>query len=177
MPAQPQAAGLDTRLSHAEHTLAALTPPRGRGTRQIPDEATLVAAIALVLTEQRVEGLLSVTGEKQVEQPTQDGGRGRGSQSRSKRVVEPTRSHSTRLARQADTMAQCPHRFGWKALVTKAGQPRRSWQEAVVCYRQAYRVERVGNRLTSRGPIAPLFVKLNAHMEGLTSLLTLGVRV
>jgi transposase len=50
-------------------------------------------------------------------------------------------------------------------------------QEAVLCYRNEYRVERVFNRLKSRVHIAPLFVKLNAHIEGRTSLLTLGVRV
>ena len=176
-PAQQPAAGLETRLAHAENQLAARTPPRGRGKRQITDEATLVAAMDVVLTEQRVEGWLSVTGEKQVEQHPQYVGRGRGSQSRSKRVVEPTRSPSTRLARQADTMAQGTPRFGWKACVTKAGQQRRSVQEAVWCSRHAYRVERVCNRLKSRGHSAPLFVKLNAHIEGLTSLLTLGVRV
>jgi len=177
MHAQQQAAGLETRLSHAEDKLAALTPPRGRGKRQITDEATLMAAIDLVLQEQRVEGLLNVTWEKQVEQHTQYVGRGRGSQSRSQRVVEHTRYHITRLARQADTIAQLTHRFGWKAFVTNAGQQRLSLQEAVLCYRNEYRVERVFNRLKSRVHIAPLFVKLNAQIEGLTYLLTLGVRV
>ncbi len=37
-------------------------------------------------------------------------------------------------------------------------------------------MERLFNRLKSRVPIAPLLVKLNEHIEGLTSLLTLGVR-
>jgi len=50
-------------------------------------------------------------------------------------------------------------------------------QEAVLCYRHAYRVERIFHRLKSRVQIAPLFVKLNEHIEGLTYLLTLGVRV
>src|SRR5215831_2561466 len=83
MHATHQAAGLDTRLRHAETPLAALTPPRGRGKRQITDEATLVEAIALVLKEYRVAGLLSVTWEKQVEQTTQYVGRGRGAGARS----------------------------------------------------------------------------------------------
>ena len=48
---------------------------------------------------------------------------------------------------------------------------------AVVCSCNAYRVERIFHRLKSRVPSAPLFVKLNDHIEGLTSLLTLGVRV
>src|SRR6267378_508023 len=48
MHATQQAAGLDKRLHYAETQLTALTPPRGRGKRQITDEATLVEAIAHV---------------------------------------------------------------------------------------------------------------------------------
>jgi transposase len=177
MHADQQAAGLEKRLRHAETQLAALTPPRGRGKRQITDEATLVEAIDLVLKEHRVVGLLSLAWEKQVEQTTQYVGRGRGSVHREKRVLQKTRDHITHMARQADTIAALSQRFGWKAFVTNAGPKRLSLQEAVLCYRNAYRVERIFHRLKSRVHIAPLFVKLNEHIEGLTYLLTLGVRV
>jgi transposase len=177
MHANQQAAGLETRLCHAETKLAALTPPRGRGKRQITDEATLVEAIALVLKEHRVDGLLSVTWEKQVEQTTQYVGRGRGAVRREKRVIQHTRYHLIHIARQADTIAALSQRVGWKAFVTNAGQKRLSLQDAVLCSRNAYRVERLFNRLKSRVHIAPLCVKRNEHIEGLTSLLTLGVRV
>ena len=177
MHAHQQAAGLEKRLSHAEATLVALTPPRGRGQRQSTDEATLLAAIDGVLTAHRVDGLLSVTWEKQVEQKTQYVGRGRGSVSREKRVIQKTRYHITHIARQEDQIADLRHRFGWKAFVTNAGLKRLSLQDAVLCYRHEYRVERIFNRLKSRVHIAPLFVKLNEQIEGLTYLLTLGVRV
>jgi transposase len=177
MHADQQAAGLEKRLCHAETKLAALTPPRGRGKRQITDEATLLAAIDLVLTEHRVHGLLSVTWHKQVEQSTQYVGRGRGSVHREKRVIEKTRSHIPHIARQADPIAALRPRLGWKAFVTNATPKQLSLQEAVLCYRHEYRVERIFNRLKSRGHIAPLFVKLNDQIEGLTYLLTLGVRV
>ncbi len=175
--ATQQAAGLEKRLSHAETPLTALTPPRGRGKRQSTDEATLVEAIARVLTAHRVDGLLSVVWEKQVEQTTQYVGRGRGSVNRAKRVIQTTRYHLTHLTRQEGTIAARRQRFGWKAFVTKAGHTRRSLQDAVLCYRNAYRVERIFHRLKSRVHIAPLFVKLNEQIEGLTYLLTLGVRV
>jgi transposase len=175
--ANQQAAGLEKRLRHAETALTALTPPRGRGKRQITDEATLVAAIARVLKDQRVDGLLSVAWEKQVEQTTQYVGRGRGSVHRAKRVLQKTRYHITHIARQADNIAELCQRFGWKAFVTNAAPKRLSLQEAVLCYRHEYRVERIFNRLKSRVHIAPLFVKLNEQIEGLTYLLTLGVRV
>jgi transposase len=177
MHATQQAAGLETRLSHAETKLAALTPPRGRGKRQITDEATLVEAIDLVLTAHRVDGLLSVTWEKQVEQKTQYVGRGRGSLRREKRVIQTTRYHITHIARQQDKIAALSQRFGWKAFVTNAGHTQLSLPHAVLCYRNEYRVERIFNRLKSRVHIAPLFVKLNEQIEGLTYLLTLGVRV
>jgi transposase len=177
LPAHHQAAGLDKRLRHAEPALAALTPPRGRGTRQITEEATLVEALALVLKAHRVEGLLSVVWEKQVAQHTQYLGRGRGSASRPKRVSEHTRSHITRIARQEDPIAGLRHRCGWKAFVTNARQKRLSLEDAVLGYRNEYRVERGFHRLKSRLHIAPLFVKRNDQIEGLTYLLTLGVRV
>ena len=177
MHADQQAAGLEKRLCHAESKLAALTPPRGRGKRQITDEATLLEAIALVLQEQRVDGLLSVAWEKQVEQTTHYVGRGRGALHREKRVIEKIRYHITQIARQEGRIADLRQRFGWKAFVTNAGHRRLSLREAVLCYRNAYRVERIFQRLKSRVQIAPLLVKLNEQIEGLTYLLTLGVRV
>jgi transposase len=175
--ANQQAAGVEKRLGHAETQLTALTPPRGRGKRQITDEATLVEGMALVLKNHRVDGLLSVAWEKQVEQTTQYVGRGRGALSREKRVIENIRSHITQITREEDRLADLRQRFGWKAFVTNAGHKRLSLQDAVLCYRHEYRVERIFNRLKSRVHIAPLFVKLNEQIEGLTYLLTLGVRV
>jgi transposase len=177
MHAAQQAAGLEKRLRQAETPRAALTPPRGRGKRPSTDETTLGEAIDLVLKEHRVVGLLSLAWENQVEQTTQYVGRGRGAVHREKRVLQQTRYHITHIARPADTIAALRRRFGWKALVTNAGHKRLSLQDAVLCYRHAYRVERLFHRLKSRLHIAPLFVKLNEHIEGLTYLLTLGVRV
>jgi len=175
--ATQQAAGLEKRLRHAETQLTALTPPRGRGKRQITDEATLVEAIVLVLTAHRVEGLLSVVWEKQVEQTTQYVGRGRGSLNREKRVIQTTRYQITHIARQEDPLAARRQRLGWKAFVTNAGATRLSLQDAVLGYRNEYRVERIFQRLKSRVHIAPLFIQRNEQIEGLTYLLTLGVRV
>src|SRR5438128_1843338 len=66
---------------------------------------------------------------------------------------------------------------GLEKRLCHAETKRLSLQEAVLCYRNEYRVERIFNRLKSRVHIAPLFVKLNDQIEGLTYLLTLGVRV
>lgn len=170
-------AGLAKRLTAAATTLAALTPPRGRGKRHSTDEATLVGAMDTVLTAHRVEGLLRLTGEKQRERTTPYVGRGRGAASREQRVIKQTRSHMPPIARPEDNIAALTPQFGGQALVTNAGQKRLSLQEAVLGYRHADRVARICNRLTSRVHIAPLLVKRNDQIEGLTSLRTRGVRV
>ncbi len=175
--AERQTAGLEKRLAHAEQKLAALTPARGRGKRQIREEAPLVEAIDHVLKEQRVDGLLRIEWEPQIERHTQYVGRGRGSAKRAQRVIENIRYHITCIARQEGPIAALTQRFGWKAFVTNAAQKRLSLADAVLCYRNEYRIERIFNRLKSRVQIAPLFVTRDDHIEGLTSLLTLGVRV
>src|SRR6266478_655961 len=122
--AERQAAGLEKRLAHAEQKLAALTPARGRGKRQIREEATLVEAIDHVLKEQRVDGLLRIEWEPQLERHTQYVGRGRGSATRAQRVIEHIRYHITGIARQEGPIAALTQRFGWKAFVTNAAQKR-----------------------------------------------------
>src|SRR2546430_3781492 len=97
-----QAVGLEKRLVHAEQKLAALTPARGRGKRQLTDEVTLVEAIARVLQEQRVEGLLPVAWERQGEQPAPHACRGRGPPQRRLAVPRASRTHITRIAREEE---------------------------------------------------------------------------
>jgi transposase len=175
--AEPQAVGLDKRLGHAEQKRAALTPARGRGKRQRPDEATLVEAMARGLKEPRVEGVRTMAWERQVEQHPHAVGRGRGAAKRAQLLREHSRYHITRMAREADKIAALTARCGWKALVTNAAQQRWSLADAVLCSRNAYWIERIFHRLKSRVPIAPLLVTRDDQIEGLTSLLTVGVRV
>ncbi len=175
--ADQQAAGLEKRLANAEKKIAALTPTRGRRKRQFTEQARLLEAIDKVVKEQRVEGLLAIDYEKQIERQTHYVGRGRGSANRQQRVSRKIRYQITRIARHEDSIARVKDRFGWKAFVTNATKARLSLQAAVLCYRHEYRIERIFNRLKSRLNIAPLFVKCDDQIQGLTYLLTLGVRV
>ena len=68
--------------------LNALTPPCGRGKRQITEESVLQTKIEEILKTHRVEGLLRVEYEKQVEEHTKYIGRGRGSKKRAQHVVK-----------------------------------------------------------------------------------------
>jgi transposase len=175
--AQKQAIGLQKRLASAETKIHALTPSRGRGKRQISEESALLDAIGKVLKAHRVEGLMTIDYIKQTESVTQYVGRGRGSAERDKRVIEKVRYQITQVRRHEDQIAALNAGFGWKVFVTNAPLARLSLAEAVLCYRHEYRIERIFNRLKSRLQIAPLFVKREDQIEGLTYLLTLGVRV
>lgn len=175
--AEQQAAGLERRLANAEKAITALTPARGRGKRQITEETKLREMIDQVLKTQRVDGLLTIDYEKQLERQTHYVGPGRGSAKRQQQVTEKIRYQITRIARHEERIATLNERFGWKAFVTNAAKERLSLHAAVLCYRNEYRIERIFHRLKSRLNITPLFVKRDDQIQGLTYLLTLGVRV
>ncbi|CAK8720660.1 Transposase IS4-like domain-containing protein [Candidatus Electrothrix aarhusensis] len=175
--AAKQQRGLEQRLEKAQLKLNALTPPRGRGKRQITEESVLQAKIAKILKTHRVVGLLTVEYEKQVEKHTKYIGRGRGSKKRPQRIDKKIRYQIKAIRQEEDQVAAQKDSFGWKAFVTDVDQQNLSLQEAVLCYRKEYRVERIFERLKSRLNIAPLFVKRDDQVSGLTHLLTLGIRV
>ena len=76
--AQTQHRHLEDRLQKAQAALLALTPPVGRGKRQITEEAALQSAAEAVLVKHRVMGLLTSTGVRESEQAVKFVGRGRG---------------------------------------------------------------------------------------------------
>ena len=175
--AKQQTAGLEARLETARKKIEALTPPRGKGRRQISDEAELLAAITKILENQRVKGLLNIQYEKEVEQKTKYVGRGRGSSNRKKVIVETIRYQITSIEKDQEAITEQSARFGWKAFVTEVTADKMSLHDAILSYRDEYRVEQIFGRLKSRLNIAPLFVRKDDQIEGLTYLLTLCVRV
>ena len=175
--AKKKSMGFETRLGKAQTKIEALTPQRGRGRRQITDEAELLHSIAKVLEECRVQDFLNVEYEKQVETTTKFVGKGRGSKNREKKIDEKIRYQITSVGRDEKKIDEQKKRFGWKAFVTDLLVDALSLEDAVLTYRNEYRVERIFNRLKSRLNIAPLFVRKDDQIEGLAYLLTLGVRV
>src|SRR5882724_9513521 len=95
------------------------------------DEGMFVEAMDNVLKEQRVEGLLRLDWERQIERRTHDVGRGRGSATRAQRVIEHLRYHITHITRQDGPIAALIAGFGWRPLSPMPRQsgcrwPRRS---------------------------------------------------
>ncbi|CAK8721486.1 hypothetical protein KKHLCK_10740 [Candidatus Electrothrix laxa] len=120
--AAKQQRGLEQRLEKAQLKLNTLTPPRGRGKRQITEESVLQTKIEKILKTHRVEGLLTVAYEKQVEEHTKYIGRGRGSKKRSQRVVKKIRYQIKEIRREEELVTAKKDTFGWKAFVTDVDQ-------------------------------------------------------
>jgi transposase len=175
--ARQKTEGLEQRLAKAGEELEALTPPVGRGKRQIAEEERLAAAIARILKKHRVEGLLQVEYAVERESQTRFLGKGRGSAQRERQVVEKTRCQIQAVKRDEKAILAVREGFGWKAFATNAAREALPLSQAVLEYRNEYRIERIFHRLKSRVNIAPLYVKKDEQIEGLTYLLSLGVRV
>ncbi|MCP3886677.1 MAG: DUF4277 domain-containing protein, partial [Propionibacteriaceae bacterium] len=157
--AEAQDRPLERRLNTAEAQIFALTPPRGRGKRQIEEESTLVARIANILRTHQVEEFFTVRYERQVERRVKQVGRGRGGPNRQHEVVERVRYQITSISWDEGRIEAARARCGWRAYVTNAPCERLSLEDAVKLYRQECRIERVFDRLKNRVNLAPMFVQ------------------
>jgi transposase len=169
--------GLHQRLTSAREKLLALTPPPGRGKRVVRDEAVLKAAGLAILKSHRVEGLLTFEIDCQTSQQVHYVGRGRGGPERETRLTETRRYQITHVVRDAAAVAATENDMGWRAYVTNAPETRLSLGDAVVVYRQEWRIERGFHRLKG-DPLSlnPLFVKRDDQVEGLIHLMSLALR-
>jgi transposase len=169
---------LEERLGKAEAEILALTPPIGRGKRQIRDESALVKRAEAIVRRYRVEGLLSYTYERESRTKEQLVGRGRDGLNRERKTVEVVRYQVSGVHRNIAAITEAKARAGWRAYATNAPSGRLTFRQAVLEYRQEFRVERVFGRIKGdRLCIAPMFVTREDQVLGLPRLLSLGVRL
>jgi transposase len=176
--AQMQQRGLEGRLARATAKLQALTPPRGRGKRQVQDEVSLTVAAEAILQAHKLQGLLTYHYERQVERQVTYVGRGRGGAARPQQVVERVRSQITAVTPDAAAISALSETFGWRAYVTDVAAEDLALEAAVLTYRAEWRIERDYHRLKSAPlSIAPLFVKRDDQVTGMVHLLSIAIRL
>jgi len=176
--AKRQARQLDERLGEAIAALRALTPPVGRGHKQYREEEPLRAAVAAILEEHRVEGLLTVTWQREKKQQTRYRGSGRGGPGRPTYTTTKVRYVITAVQRNEAGIEQTKARQGWRVQVTNLPAARWSLREAVLLYNGGWSVERDFHLLKDQPlGIQPMFVREEEQIIGLTRLLTLALRV
>ena len=176
--AQRQAKQLEERLRKAAAALWGLTPPVGRGHRQLREEGALRAAVAAVLEEHRVEGLLRVTWQREEEQRTRYRGSGRGGPGRPRYTTTKVRYVITEVRRDETAIERTKARYGWRVQVTNLPASRWSLRQAVLLYNGGWSVERDFHILKDQPlGIQPLFVREEEQIVGLSRLLTIALRV
>lgn len=169
---------LEKRLIKARAALLALTPPVGQGKRQIKEEKMLVARAEAILEKHEVTGLLTYQYTRESRQEEKLVGSGRDGPNRPRQVIEHVRYQITEVQRNAQAITKHVATLGWRAYGTNAPQTRLSFENAVLEYRNEFRIERVFGRFKGdQLAIAPLFVKRDDQVVGLTRLLSLAVRV
>jgi transposase len=163
--------GLHRRLDKAEAALKNLTPARSRGKPQIKDEPSLLAAIAKIEKQYRVEGLFAYQYEGQVSERTIRAYKGQ--PARLERQVR----YQLSVARNQAAIAEAEFKAGWRIYATNAPVAELSLTEAVLAYRDQYLAEHVFRRLQGKLlSITPVYVQRDDHAEGLFHLLSLGAR-
>ncbi len=109
--AEAQARGLEKRIQNAITKILALTPAKGRGKKQITNEADLVEAVEAILKQQAVSGMLTYEYIKDVEKQEKYVGRGRGSADREKQITEKVRYVVTSVVRQTKAIESEVRKF------------------------------------------------------------------
>ena len=175
--AENQARALERRLAEAEAAIRGLTPPPGRGKTQYRTGWELEQAVAAVLAEHDVEGLLKAEWTHEQTCQTRYVGRGRGGPNRPKKTAWTIRYQITEVGRNISAIEERSARMGWRALVTNVPTQRLTLVEAVLAYRGGWCLERDFHELKDRPlGISPLYVRRDDQVVGLTHLLTLALR-
>jgi transposase len=176
--AKSQAAALERRLEQAEAAVRGLTPPPGPGRRPFATGWELERAVAAVLAEHDVAGLLEVSWERRETGRTKYIGRGRGGPNRPKTTEWDVRYRITAVRRDEPAIGHRVERLGWQVQVTNLAAGRLSLGESLRAYRGGWCAERLFH-LVKDEPlgIRPLYVRRDDQILGLTHLVTLALRV
>jgi transposase len=176
--AQGQTAALERRLEQAEAAVRGLTPPPGPGRRQFTTGWELERAVAAVLAEHDVAGLLEVSWERQETSRTKYIGRGRGGPNRPKTTEWDIRYQITTVGRDEEAIGHRVERLGWQVLVSNVPAERLSLEESLWAYRGGWCGERLFHLLKDQPlGIRPFYVRRDDQVLGLTHLVTLALRV
>jgi transposase len=159
--ARQQQKGLEKRLQTASEKIQNLTPPVGRGRRQITSESELIEKAKAILKTHDVEELLEYTFEFQPQTKTHK-----------------ARYEILQVHRQEEKIEAYQQDLGWRIYVSNAPAERLSFEQAVLTYRDEWILEHGFHRFKGKSLGAfPVFVQRDDQVQGLLHLLSLGLRL
>jgi transposase len=162
---------LQARLAKAQAELEGLNEHK-QGKKRYADGAALQQAAQAILKQHRVEGLLQVSIEEQVEERAV---RAYGDRPAGVRIERTLRLHT---AVDDQAVAAAVRRLGWRVYVTNHPTEGLSLSQAVLAYREEYLVEHGFGRLKGKPlSLSPMYVQSDQRATGLVRLLSIGLRV
>ncbi len=162
---------LQGRLAKAQAEVAHLNEHK-QGKKRYHDVASLQQAAQAILKRHRVEGLLRVTIEEQVQERWV---RAYGNRSAG---VRGERALSVCAEVEALAVEEAIRWLGWRVYATNQPTEVLPLEQAVLAYREEYLVERGFGRLKGKPlSLSPMYVQSDQRATGLVRLLSIGLRV
>ena len=166
-----QERGLRERLAKAEAEVQGLNV-RGRGKQHFRSQEQLQEAAHSIVKRYRVEGLLTLCYQEQVEQRFV---RGYGQHEAGIRVE---REVSVQVGIDEEAVAKAIDALGWQVYATNAPTQLFSLSKLVLAYRSEYLIEHDFGRLKGQPcSLRPLYLASPHRLIGLVRLLTIALRV
>ena len=169
--AQAATEALHARLVKAQAELEHLNEHK-QGKKRYDDSPSLQQAAQAILKQHRVEGLLKVMIEEQVEERWV---RAYGNRPAAVRVERAVRLST---AVDAHAVEEAIRRLGWRVYATNQAQELLPLEQAVLAYREEYLVERGFGRLKGKPlSLTPMYLQSDQRATGLLRLLSIGLRI
>lgn len=166
--ARAEAERLDRRLAQAEAELGDLAVRKQGKRRRSPKQTRETAAE--IIARHRLAGLLTATVTTKTTRRQVRGYKDRPARTRSETEAVLT------VQRDERAITEVKERMGWRIYATNHPDLRLS--EAVLAYREQYRIEDGISRLKGRPlGLAPMFLERESRMIGLINLLTIALRI
>jgi transposase len=164
-------ASLQERLEKAEKAIGALMV-RKQGKPRLTSRSQVEEQVQAILSSLRVEGLLQVDIQEEVQQQLVRAYRGKLSSPRQ------IWSFQVQARRNQQAIDRTMKLLGWRVYATNQPTAALGLAEAVEAYRDEYLVERTFGRLKGHPlSLGPLYVQRDDHRVGLIRLLTIALRV
>ena len=171
MQAKAAQTALQAHLSQAQAALEALNE-RKQGKRSFSEVETLRQAAEEILRQFRVEGLLDLNYNEQVQERNVRPYGDRPGEVRIEREV------TLQVGRDETAIERRVAGFGWRIYGTNYSKEHLPLAKAVLAYRQEYLVERGFARLKGRSlSLTPMYLHNDQRVTGLIRLLSIGLRV
>lgn len=162
---------LDNHLSQACQQIRKLGD-HGKGKRPPAHPEAFQAAIDKILSAHRVEGLIEVHLKVTPSERTVRGYKGQPDR------IETFYNISVSCHIDAEAVDRAKELLGCRVFVTNAAVERMSLSDAVLTYRDEYRIESDFARLKGQPlSISPMYLQREDHIKGLIRLLSIGLRV